>query len=248
MGFSARGIAAGFLVVVVAAVCIRLGFWQLDRLEQRRAANQALAAGLALPPLVLNPAGLDSVAADPDRFRFRRATVQGRLDPGGTALLRGRARGGRPGVHLLGVLRPSEGDAALLVDRGWLPALDAMSADPRPYRETDAVTMEGVLLPLRAEGGDESPVAALVDGFEVLTLQRLSARAYQRVAAVPLLPLYLERTAGGAGHGGLPAPALEPEFDDGPHLGYAFQWFSFATIAVVGFLILAVRSRGTRAG
>ena len=248
MGFSARGIAAGLLVVLVAAVCIRLGFWQLDRLEERRAGNLALAAGLALPPLVLNPAGLDSVAAEPDRFRFRRATVQGRLDPGGTALLRGRARGGRPGVHLLGIVRPTRSDAALLVDRGWLPALDAMSADPRPYQEAGTITIDGVLLPLPREAGDAAPVMATVDGYAVPTLQRLSARTYRQVAAAAVLPLYLERTAGDGPSGDLPAPAPPPEFDDGPHLGYAVQWFSFATIAIVGFLILAARSRGRPSG
>jgi surfeit locus 1 family protein len=39
-----------------------------------------------------------------------------------------------------------------------------------------------------------------------------------------------------------PAPALDP----GPHLGYAIQWFSFAAIAITGWLVLVMKSTVTR--
>ncbi len=39
----------------------------------------------------------------------------------------------------------------------------------------------------------------------------------------------------------LPVPAPPPELTEGPHLGYAFQWFAFATIAAVGYVILIRR-------
>jgi surfeit locus 1 family protein len=32
-----------------------------------------------------------------------------------------------------------------------------------------------------------------------------------------------------------------PETDDGPHLGYAIQWFSFAAIGLIGWLVLVIR-------
>jgi len=37
----------------------------------------------------------------------------------------------------------------------------------------------------------------------------------------------------------LPTPAL----DEGPHLSYAFQWFAFAAIALIGGATVAVRGR-----
>jgi surfeit locus 1 family protein len=37
----------------------------------------------------------------------------------------------------------------------------------------------------------------------------------------------------------LPPPAL----DEGPHLSYAIQWFSFAAIALIGGTAVALRSR-----
>ncbi len=41
------------LIVAAMMVLARLGFWQLDRLQQRRAANAVLSATLAASPLDL---------------------------------------------------------------------------------------------------------------------------------------------------------------------------------------------------
>ena len=41
----------------------------------------------------------------------------------------------------------------------------------------------------------------------------------------------------------LPAIVDPPTFDEGPHLSYAIQWFAFASIAVIGCVLLLVRDR-----
>ncbi len=52
-----------------------------------------------------------------------------------------------------------------------------------------------------------------------------------------LLPVYLEQLPPPAGNNNLPYRS-EPEFDlsDGPHLGYAIQWYIFALILAGGYL------------
>ena len=57
-----------------------------------------------------------------------------------------------------------------------------------------------------------------------------------------LLPWYLalqEQTPAQSGE--LPAVVPAPTLDEGPHLSYALQWFAFASIAAIGYLILARR-------
>ena len=39
----------------------------------------------------------------------------------------------------------------------------------------------------------------------------------------------------------IPVPDDPPDLGEGPHLGYAVQWFSFASIALIGWLVLMVR-------
>lgn len=59
-----------------------------------------------------------------------------------------------------------------------------------------------------------------------------------------LVPAYLLLQAQEPGQdGGLPVPPEMPELTEGPHLSYAIQWFSFATIAVVGYVVLVRRDR-----
>ena len=41
----------------------------------------------------------------------------------------------------------------------------------------------------------------------------------------------------------MPEPPPLPQLTNGPHLSYAFQWFSFATIAIVGYVVLVGRDR-----
>ena len=41
----------------------------------------------------------------------------------------------------------------------------------------------------------------------------------------------------------LPAPVPLPPLDEGPHLSYAVQWFIFGSIAVIGYVVLAMRER-----
>jgi cytochrome oxidase assembly protein ShyY1 len=40
-----------------------------------------------------------------------------------------------------------------------------------------------------------------------------------------------------------PARVAPPALDDGPHLSYAIQWFSFAAIALVGSYVVVRRGR-----
>ena len=44
-----RTILFGVLATAAVLLCVRLGFWQLDRLEQRRARNAAVQAKAQLP-------------------------------------------------------------------------------------------------------------------------------------------------------------------------------------------------------
>ena len=142
---SVKGIVAGVIAVVIAAVCIRLGFWQLDRLESRRARNEEVAAAMAAPRLPLDSAAVAAIGADPGRFQYRPVRVTGVWDETGRFLLRARGRLGAPGVHLVTPLLLPGVERALQVDRGWIPSPDAATADPRPFRPPGTVTISGTI-------------------------------------------------------------------------------------------------------
>ena len=215
------GLVIAFLV---AAGCVGLGVWQLDRLHQRRERNAVLLAARARPPLEVT----GTLRAD--AARDRRLQARGVYDYGHERLWRARSYEGVPGVDLVTPLRLADG-AAVLVDRGWAPSPDAYHVDQPAYREGDSAVVRGLGMLAPRARGDVDP-ARLRDSLSYPLLSFV----LQQLPDSPTVPRS--------------APLLIrwplPEVSDGPHLSYAIQWFSFAVIIVVGSLALA-RKRAAEA-
>lgn len=210
--------------VVVAALCVRLGVWQLDRLGARRARNAEVRAARERPPLEITGPGLaaESVAN-------RRVTARGVFDYGHERLWRGRSYKGMPGVHVVTPLRLVDG-SAVLVDRGFVPSPDAARIDLPAFRGPDSASVEGLGVALPRGRGDVDP-RAMTDSVPYA----LAPFGIQRVpsARAPARPADRH-----------PPIALSvPPLDNGPHLAYVVQWFSFAMIVLVGTGALLLRGR-----
>lgn len=216
-----RDVAGALVALGIAALCVRLGFWQLDRLAQRRARNAQAAARLALSPLELGRGagggggGGGGDAAPGDSGAGRRIVARGVYDFAHERVRPGRSFEGTPGVSLVTPLRLPDG-TAVLVDRGWVPSPDAFQVDQAAYREPDTARVEGLGV---------TPATAL-DSFPY-----------------PILPVIVRQEVPPplAVHG-LPRRWPRPALSGGPHLSYAIQWFSFAVIIVVGTVALLRRA------
>ena len=231
------------LGLAIAALCVRLGLWQLDRLEQRRAQNAALTGAMALPLLDLRDSAARVLAA-PDSYLYRRVRVRGSYDPAREVVLRGRSDGGNPGVHLVAPLLLAP-DTAVMVNRGWVPAADAVSVDPRAHAEPGEREVEGILVAAPATD-DAAPLDREVSGVPVHTFARLPLDSLRAAGPGALLPLYVQQTGGALPPDSLPRRVPLPPLGEGPHLGYAVQWFSFAAITLAGLAVVIARSRRGR--
>lgn len=214
------------LTVVVAVVAIRLGVWQLHRLEARKSTNATLLAARAMPPLDLQH---DQPVAG------RMAVVTGRFEPEGQMLLRNRVSRQAPGVHVITPFRPHEG-APVWVLRGFVPAADGVHPGEIPQPATGEVTITGELHGLPAT--DDAGAPLIIDSDT--TWQRLDAGvATARAPGAAPMILYL---AGGTTGPGMIREVEPPVLDNGPHLSYAIQWFAIACAALAfGFLVLRTR-------
>ena len=223
----------GLTVVTIAAVatCVGLGMWQLDRLEGRRAFNERYAAGLAAAPR-----SLEDLLDDGGPLAYRRAIATGRYDTGHEVILYGRTLDGQAGNHVLTPLVLADG-RAIVVDRGWVPfEMDEppVAAASPPVGE---VEVKGPLF------ADQPGGAGEIDPNEgrVTTVSTVDLEAIARGAPYEFVPWFLQLQAQSPAGKALPATDRPPELDEGPHLSYAFQWFAFATIAGIGYLVLARR-------
>lgn len=221
----ARGMLFFGLTALLASVFLRLGWWQVTRLQARRADNaHALAARAA------EPVGLDSIGAI-IAFDNRRVDLTGQYDHAAVVVLRGQSEQGVPGVRILTPLRLAGRDDAVLVQRGFVTSGDARSVELSALREEGLLRVRGIAFAIPAQAGEP------LEESGQLTWRRVDLPAMGARLPYPLLPFVVLQLPDSS-LPQLPRRDDPPLLDDGPHLSYAVQWFSFAVTAlVVGGLI-----------
>lgn len=233
------------LVIVAVAVMVRLGIWQLDRLEQRRAFNVRVQAQLAQPPLILDNETLRLKLFD---MEYRTVIVQGEYDFANQVALRNQAYQNRWGVHLLTPLKIKGTDQSILVNRGWIPGEEFLNGNWSRFDQNGEVTVRGVIRRAQTKpdfGKRSDPVPAAGDPpLRAWNLANVGAIAKQ--INYPLISdVYIQQTEGQGEAANLPIPAqVELDLSEGPHLGYALQWFTFATILGIGYPVFIKRRMG----
>jgi len=223
---------------LLAVLFVRLGVWQLHRRSERRARNAIEGRRLSAPPVPLA-----DLPRDPAAARFRRVRVVGRYDFAHELLYTNRIRDGAPGVQVLTPLRPDSGfggDTVVMIDRGWVYAPDGATIDVGRWREPERLDGVGYVEPFTrsAPGASEDPAGAHPERFRWLDRSRIGARVGRPVA--PFYVALAPDTAADAAAGPprTPVRVPPPPLDEGPHLSYAIQWFSFAVIAIAGALLV----------
>lgn len=240
-------VALLLLFLAAAAVCARLGVWQLDRAQQRgdladrQAAMEEAARiadegpeglGLLLPPQTTFPGDLVG----------RQTWVEGEYDAGQQLLVAGRALDGRTGYLVLTPLRVSDdgsagaswaelsGPPVVPVVRGWVPSEDAAVLAPPTgtvrvtgYVQASEATGQGGLPPGQTDAISSAALAGLWGGPIYSGYVVLSASEPGQDPGLSLLP----------------RPSIEG--GDGlnlQNLFYALQWWIFGGFAVVLWLRL----------
>jgi cytochrome oxidase assembly protein ShyY1 len=228
---SRRWVLFALFVVVLGALCWRLGIWQFDRLEERRTENAIISRNLDAPAL---PAArvMTPDRPLPEQRQWRRVSVTGAYDVADETLVRYQTRDGQPGVVVLTPLRSTQGDS-VIVDRGWMAVTNDPTAPVQPPPPPSGeVTVTGWAVPDQDGEPDEfTPI----DG----EVRLISSRGFTRITPDPLLQGYVNAQRE------RPAPERSlvregpPELNSGPHFFYGLQWWFFAALAVGGFVYFA---------
>lgn len=230
--FTGRRLIMTIVVLIGVVILSQLGMWQVGRLQDRLALNDAIVAGLAADPIPL-----DATFSGEDTPEFQRVEVRGTFDHDEEIIWRNRLYQGTPGALVLTPLQISGSDSAVLVNRGWIPNTESLPEDRVQFVPPEGeVVIEGVTR--LSQPGDQGPVdlpltpeRPRLDAWFHVTIPRI-----QEQIDYPILPVYLDQQPG-PNDSALPARvATEELLGLGSHLTYAVQWFSFAIILVVGYI------------
>ena len=219
-------LVAGLLVVTA-----NLGFWQLSRLDARRAYNAVVAARADEPGVDLATAfGALKRGGTPEDLRHMRVVVSGTWADG-QVYLANRSMDGVPGVHVVSLLlidriHPGVG---VVVDRGFVHRGLFLEGDSAAWAPATAdVDLVGSL--------DVSRTGELGSGVEV---DRIDLDALAERWGMDLATMWIR--AAGDGPAGIPVAAPVVALGDGLHLSYAAQWFIFTLIGLGGYPLVLLR-------
>jgi cytochrome oxidase assembly protein ShyY1 len=233
-----KWIAFHVLVFGSIAFMIWLAFWQLDRLDERRAFNDLVAEQIEQPPAPL-AALLAQAGDDPSSIEWRQAIVTGQYLPDQIVWFN-RSQGGLAGDNVLSAL-VTDDDTTVVVNRGFV----LLGTDVPAAPTDDVEILARVRLPQERQLGeltDTNDASTPLTEVRRIDLGQLSAQLPGQVA-----PVYLDLIDSiPAITAGDPTPVPPPVLDEGPHLSYAVQWFIFAGCVLIGWVLAVRRSTRTR--
>jgi surfeit locus 1 family protein len=236
--FSRRWLSGTLLVLFAMILFARLGIWQLDRLDERRAQNEQLRSVLDSAPLDL----AQPLPQGEEALENRLATVTGRYDFAQERLVLLQSWQGRAGVMVVTpLLIEGLDNTAVLVNRGWVPQAEYEAGELDKYQKDRGVVQVAGYLALSQPRRGDSPVVAPQEVYRVDLAAMRAALPYE------LLPVYLVESPAEAVELEPPLhPEREVDLSEGPHESYAWQWFIFCVLTGALYLVFVRRSERER--
>jgi len=231
--FSRRWWWVTLLVLLGIAVLGRLGIWQLDRLDQRRAANALLAQALQSPPVAITA---DFTPTDLSTLKDHLIFAEGTYDFAYQGIIKLQNWQGQPGAYLVAPLVLADGETAVLVNRGWIP--DGAVGQLSNWDQPGQVTINGYV----ALSQILSRASSQPSPSDELAWYRVDIDQIQAQMPYRLLPFYMVEWSEGEETADLPIHIpREIDLSEGPHLSYAIQWFTFSLMLGIGYLFFVRR-------
>ena len=232
---------ATIAALIVCWVALSLGFWQLDRMQQKIDLAQDIAQKEAAAPLLANAKAwsLDEVKhhrmiAKGTYWAEKSIWLENRPHPQG----RDPQTGVSTGFYVMTPLVLENSQIILWVNRGWAPR-DGLNREKLPEISTPSgvIQVEGLVFehPARVMSMGMSGVSAETQKIQ----QNLDIQKQSHMLGMKNLPFILRESASSV-RDGLQRnwPLMQTGVEK--HQGYAFQWFSLAVLTIIFWLLTGI--------
>lgn len=222
-------IIATILTLIAFLILLKLGFWQLQRAEEKAAIEQSLIKRPLLP--VLNEQELS--AFNPENLSFRRVKLTGFFDTSHQFFLDNQHLQHKIGFRVLTPFVMVKNGQRLLIDRGFIPRSSDMKIIPMLKPISGLQTIEGMIEP------------AIKNNFVLGTIQQtqgwpmvieaIDFSLIQQQLHQTLMPIVLQLDANSPHSFVQLWRAVQVSHQR--HIAYAIQWFLLATALLIIFTI-----------
>ncbi len=226
-------------VLILLPVLLSLGFWQLDRAQQKRAIQAEYDARSRDERVEIG-----SQLQQADDLRFYRVVAHGTYEPRYQLLIDNRVQDGRVGYYVITPLRIGSSNTLVLVNRGWVPMGQTRDDLPKANAPSGMLEITGIAtVPsdrIFMFTEPPAPTDKWQRVWQHIDIKRFAAAVPFRVQPVVIL-LDPDSPAGGF-------MRRWARLDTGiaVHKGYAFQWFILAAALLVAYLIYGLRAAKMR--
>jgi len=213
-----------FLVLLMMPLLISLGYWQLDRAQEKREILAEFKANQESQPVAFE-------LLDPSvNLQYRQVQFVGELDASRRVLLDNRVRNGRPGYEIFEVLTIASSELKILVNRGWVQASLDRNQLPEIESVNGKVLLRGSLYKVLRGGLQLDDGVRAVENWP----GRVGWISTERAAEIFAdeffaYQLRLDSDSVGALTTGWPTVSVQPE----KHTAYAVQWFVMALVLLL---------------
>ena len=222
---------ATFITLVAVTLFAGLGMWQLERESYKQSIEQKFESRL-----MAEYEKLDTRQPMTD-IEFKKLELKGRYDSGRIVLVDNRIYHGNAGYHVLSAFELADSNDIVLVNRGWV----AVGASRENLPTIKPIAGEGVVRGIASLPGDDGyrlGEVSLRDSWPQV-IPFIDIGAMQSQFNGRLLPFVLWLGTEQVGHYPREWDPVwaKPE----KSRAYAVQWFCFAAISLILYLILNLR-------
>ena len=224
--------------VIFFLLFIYLGFWQLDRAEQKREFQSFYNERHQEEIINLN----NNLISNTSDFLWRRVSATGIFLEEQQILLDNQVNAGQAGYYVYTPFKIKNSPDIFLINRGWVPVGKDRNKSPKLIFTEGEVTIEGVFKEEPRTGVllMENKAEKIEDG--VTRFQKIVISEISDKTKINLFP-YVIRLLSESKHGYIRNWKLRNSGEN-VHIGYAYQWFAFATTLFIIYFVLNIKRQG----
>ncbi|CAM8317075.1 COG3346 Uncharacterized conserved protein [Candidatus Methylopumilus universalis] len=225
--------------IIFFTLFIKLGFWQLDRADQKKIINMSFVERQNQPPIQLNNETIQIPIKD---IIWHRVSMKGSFLNDKNIILDNQIVEEKAGFLIYTPFKILDSNKIILINRGWYPLSNSRKDIPNIPPIKDMQTIEGEISQMPSSGIslgkviteklDESSFRLQKMDYEVLS--SLISKDLMRYVVKLKKPIF-DKTY--ILDSGMPVP------DSDKNYGYAFQWFAMAFTLFIIFIRLGVKKK-----
>ena len=227
------GLIPTIVFLLILPVLLRLGFWQLDRAEEKRDLIELFKKQNQSGPLYIK----DFINKD-EKLNYRLAKIDGHYILEKQIFIDNKVYQGKTGVHVMTPFKLKNSQYSILVNRGWVPMVIDRSSLPKIETTSGSLRLSGKIKVLGKKPFMVGDQFQSNEGWPAL-MQWISFKDIENKSGLKLLPyifLLDEKEQSGYVRNWKPV-VMQPE----KSTSYAAQWFTLALALVIIYIVVNLK-------